>query len=222
MKKTGKKSILIIGMGRFGQHLAINLMEKGNDVMVIDCEEKELEPLLHTQASIKIGDCTNPDVLHSLDVASFDMVVVCIGTNFQSSLEITSMAKEMGAKYVVSKATREIQAKFLLRNGADEVVYPEKDLAEKCAVRYSTDNIFNYEELTQDYGIYEIPPLGEWVGKSIRENNIAAKFKISILGIRKENGATDIMPNPDYVIQKEEHLMVLAQDKTLNDILKKL
>ena len=144
---------------------------------------------------------------------NFDAVFVCIGTNFQSSLEITSLVKELGAKRVISKVTRDIQAKFLLRNGADEVIYPDKDIAEKWAERYSLDNIFDYIDLPGPYGIYEISPLQEWVGKSIRESNIAAKYKVSILGIRRSGDEEmNIMPSADYVIQDEEHLMVMAHN----------
>lgn len=215
------KSVLIIGLGRFGHHLTHNLLELQNDVMIVDIDEKKVEDLIPYATSTKIGDCTNPEVLGGLGVANFDIVFVCIGTNFQSSLEITSLVKEMGAKKVVSKATRDIQAKFLLRNGADEVIYPEKDIAEECAVRYSMDNIFDYMEMADGYGIYEIRPLTEWCGKSIRESNIAAKYHISILGIKKENGATNIMPSPDYVINDKEHLMVLANNNEIMPMLKK-
>ncbi len=216
------KSILIIGLGRFGHHLANNFLELGNEVMVVDSDEKKLEDLVPYATSVKIGDCTNPEVLRTLGLGNFDMVFVCIGTNFQSSLEITSLIKEMGAKRVISKATRDIQAKFLLRNGADEVIYPDKDIAEKCAARYSINNVFDYIELAQGYAIYEIPPQRDWVGKSIRASNIAAKYGISILGIRKKDGTSKIMPNADYIIDANEHLMVLAQNKVLDGILKKI
>lgn len=215
------KSILIIGLGRFGHHLAYNMLEKGNDVMVVDQEESRVEDLAPFATSTKIGDCTNPEVLKELGVGNFDIVFVCIGTNFQSSLEITSQAKEMGAKWVVSKATRDIQAKFLLRNGADEVIYPEKDIAEECAVKYSLNHIFDYIEMAEGYGVYEIFPLKEWCNKSIRMSNIAAVHKMSILGIKKEDGSTEMMPSPDYVISPKEHLLVLAKDSQLVDMMKK-
>lgn len=214
------KSVLIIGMGRFGHHLAYNMLEMGNDVMVIDNDEKKLEDIVPYATSSKIGDCTNPEVLKTIGVTNFDVIFVCIGTNFQSSLEITSLVKEMGAKKVVSKATRDIQAKFLLRNGADEVIYPDKDIAEKCAARYSVDNVFDYIELTEGYAIYEIPPLKEWKGRTIRESNIAAKYKVTILGIKEFGSHTKIMPNADYVIKEDEHLIVLASRNNIGKLLK--
>ena len=221
-REGNMKSVLVVGLGRFGHHLTHNLLELGNDVMIVDIDEKKIEDLVPYVTSAKIGDCTNPEVLKGLGIANFDIVFVCIGTNFQSSLEITSLAKEMGAKLVISKATRDIQAKFLLRNGADEVIYPEKDLAEGCAVRYSMDNIFDYMEMTDGYGIYEITPIPEWCEKSIRESNIAAKHRISILGIKTADGSTSIMPSPDYVINSKEHLIVLANNNVIMPMLKKV
>lgn len=215
------KSILVIGMGRFGHHLAQNFLEHGHDVMIIDQDEKKLEDMVPFATSTKIGDCTNEDVLKSLGIRNFDVVFVCIGTNFQSSLEITSLVKELGAKRVVSKATRDIQAKFLLRNGADEVIYPEKDIAKKCAERYSLDNIFDYIALPGDFGIYEMKPLPEWIGKSIRESNIAAKYRVSILGIRKKHELDmSVLPSPDYVITEHEHLMVMTSNATAEKLLR--
>lgn len=159
------KSVLIIGLGRFGHHLCKNMAELGNEVMIIDSDEKAVEDLAPIATSVLIGDCTNPEVLKNLGVGNYDICFVCIGSNFQSSLEITSQLKELGAKYVVSKATRDIQAKFLLRNGADEVVYPDRDIAEKSAKKFTANNVFDYIELSKDYSVYEIPPLKNWVGK---------------------------------------------------------
>ena len=214
------KSILIIGMGRFGHHLAQNFLEHEHDVMIVDENEEKLEDMVPYATSTRIGDCTKEEVLKSIGIRNFDVVFVCIGTNFQSSLEITSLVKEMGAKRVISKATRDIQAKFLLRNGADEVIYPEKDIAEKWAERYSLDNIFDYIDMPGAFGIYEMPPLKEWVGKSIRESDIAAKYKVSILGIKKPNEEEmRVMPGADYVIRDTDHLMVMAGNEVAERIL---
>ena len=214
------KSILIVGMGRFGHHLAKNFLENGHDVMIIDENEEKVEDMVPYATSTKIGDCTKEEVLNSLGIRNFDVVFVCIGTNFQSSLEVTSLLKELGAKRVISKATRDIQAKFLLRNGADEVIYPEKDIAEKWAERYSLDNIFDYIALPGGFGIYEMLPLKEWIGKSIRESNIAAKHKISILGIKKKTDAEmSIMPSAEYVITNDDNLMIMAENDTAEKLL---
>ena len=215
------KSILIIGMGRFGHHLTINFSRLGNEVMIVDEKEEELEDLLPYVTSAKIGDCTNEAVLQSLGIGNFDICFVCIGTNFQSSLEITSMVKEMGAKYVVSKANRDIPAKFLLRNGADEVIYPDRDIAEKLAVRFSANNLFDYIELTDEFSIYEIPPLEHWAGRTIKECNIRAKYHINIVAT-KAGSKVKPMPGPEHEIKKDEHLMVIGRKSDIDKILKQI
>ncbi len=215
------KSILIIGLGRFGRHLCGNLAQLGNEIMIVDSQEENLEEMLPYVVSAKIGDCTNEAVLRSLGVDNFDICFICIGTNFQSSLEITSMVKELGARYVVSKANRDIHAKFLLRNGADEVIYPDRDIAEKLAVRYSANHVFDYIELSSDFSIYEIPPLPSWVGKSIKEIGIRNKYNINVLGTKQASEAK-MMPGPDYVIQRDEHLMVIGKNEAVQKILNEL
>ena len=215
------KTVLIIGMGRFGQHLCRKMLKLNNEVMIVDRNEEAMEDLLPLVTNAKIGDCTNEEVLHSLGIGNFDLCFVCIGTNFQSSLEITSLLKEAGAKYVISKATRDIQAKFLLRNGADAVVYPEKDIAERIAVRYSADNVFDYIELDEEYSIYEIPPLREWIGKTNGEVDFRARLNSSIIGT-KLNGITSFLPGADHVFRADEHLMVIGKKKDIDKILKHL
>ncbi|MDE6363181.1 MAG: TrkA family potassium uptake protein, partial [Lachnospiraceae bacterium] len=207
--------------GTFWHHLAANFLKHDHDVMIVDEDEEKLADMVPYATSTRIGDCTNEEVLKSIGVRNFDVVFVCIGTNFQSSLEITSLVKELGAKRVVSKATRDIQAKFLLRNGADEVIYPDKDIAEKWAERYSLDNLFDYIDLPGAFGIYEVPPLKEWVGRSIRESDIAAKHKISILGIKKKHEEEmSVMPSADYIIRDTDHLMVMAGNEVAERLLK--
>ncbi len=216
------KSILIIGMGRFGQHLCRNLAALENEIMIVDQEEERLEDMLPLVVSAKIGDCTNETVLKSLGIDNFDICFVCIGTNFQSSLEITSMLKEMGARYVVSKANRNIHAKFLLRNGADEVIYPDRDIAEKLAVRYSANHVFDYIELTDEFSIYEIPPLPEWVGKSLKELALRHVHHISILAVKRPDGEMCMMPDANYVILADDHLMVIGMNTDIQKLLDRI
>lgn len=216
------KSILIIGMGRFGQHLCRNLASLDNEIMIVDQEEERLEDMLPFVVSAKIGDCTNETVLKSLGIGNFDLCFVCIGTNFQSSLEITSLIKQMGAKYVISKANRDIHAKFLLRNGADEVIYPDRDIAEKLAVRYSANHVFDYIELTDEFSIYEIPPLSEWVGKSLKDLMLRNIHHISILAVKRPEGGMEMMPAADYVIRPDDHLMVIGAKTDIDQLLKKM
>ena len=213
------KSVLIIGLGKFGHHLCHNMVRLGNEVMIVDEREEVMEDLLPFVTSAKVGDCTNIEVLKSLGVGNFDLCFVCIGTNFQSSLEITNQVKELGAKYVISKANRDIHAKFLLKNGADEVTYPDRDIAERLAIRLSANHVFDYVELTDGFGIYEIPPCDEWVGKSIREVNFRAKYHISILGTRKDE-QTSLLPAADHIFRKDAHLMVIGKMEDVDKLLK--
>lgn len=215
------KSVLIIGVGRFGRHLARKFVELGNEVMIVDILEEKMKQIISIVTTAQIGDCTNEDVLKSLGVRNFDICFVCIGDNFQASLEITSLLKEMGANYVVSRANREIHAKFLLRNGADEVVYPEKDIAEKAAIRYSADHVFDYIELTPEYSIVEIPPISVWIGKTIAEISVREKYQMNILAT-KVNGEIFPVPKADHVFREEEHLIVAAKKNDIVKLLKKI
>lgn len=214
------KSVLIIGLGRFGQHLCRKMVELKNEVMVIDEKEENVEAMMPIVTNAQIGDCTNVEVLKSIGVGNFDICFVCIGTNFQSSLEITSLLKENGAKYVISKATRDIQAKFLLRNGADEVIYPDRDIAEKAAFRYSSSHVFDYIELNDEYSIYEIPVAAEWVGRTIKDVNFRARYQVSILGI-KRGESTKLLPMADHEFDEKEHLMVIGRIEDVERLLKK-
>lgn len=213
------KSILVIGIGRFGRHLSYKLLELGNEVMVVDTNEENLREFLPIATNVQIGDCTKEEVLRSLGVSNFDLCFVCIGTNFQSNLEVTSLLKDMGAKFVISKVSKDTHAKFLLRNGADEVIDPEKDVAEKLAVRYSTNNLFNFIELTKDVSIYEITAAESWIGKSIKEVNFRVKYRVSILATKVGDRVVPL-PSADHIFRQEEHLIVMGQHNDVERILK--
>ncbi len=213
------KSMLVIGMGRFGKHLTKKLIELGNEVMVVDEQEENLEEVMPFATNVQIADCTREDVLRSFGVNNFDICFVCIGTNFQSSLEITSLLKELGAPLVISRASRDIQAKFLLKIGADEVIYPEMDVAEKVAVRCSATKLFDYYELSKDVSIYEIPLMPSWIGRSIAELNFRAKYGVTILATKKD-GRVEPMPTADYVFKEDEHLLIMGRHEEAEKMLK--
>lgn len=177
------KTILLIGLGRFGKHIAVKLNELGHEVMAVDRNEERVEEVLPYVTSAQIGDSMNEDFLKTLGVGNFDVCIVAIGNDFQGSLETTSLLKELGAKLVVARAARDIQAKFLLRNGADKIVYPEKQLAVWTAIRYTSDHIFDYIEIDKDYAIFEVEVPTGWIGKTIGEINIRQKYEISIMSI---------------------------------------
>ena len=204
------KSVLVVGMGRFGRHLAMKMQELGNDVMIADCDEAIINELSPQFTDAHIGDCTNESVLRAIGINNFDICFVAIGENFQSSLEVTSLLKELGAKHVVAKASRDIHAKFLLRNGADEVVYPERDMAEKLAIRHNANNIFDYIELTPEFAIYEIPIIKAWSGHSVASINVRNKYGVNILAI-KNGTALHPLPGGEYVFRPDDHLVVVGK-----------
>ena len=213
------KTFLIIGMGSFGHHLCRALAEQKCEVMIVDRVSEHLEDMLPYVASARVGDCTNPDVLRSFSVESFDACFVCLGEDVLGSLQVTSLLKELGAKKVFSKAEDDIQAKFLLRNGADEVIFPEQEVAVSLAVSESSDSIFDCIHLTADYSIYELEPLERWLGKSLRELNFRAKYDLTVIAAVK--GET-IRPNlgPNYVFRAEEHLLVLGRIEDIRKVIR--
>ena len=208
------KSILLIGVGRFGKHIAMKLNELGHEVMAIDVNEERINEILPYVVGAQIGNSTNFEFLRSLGINNYDVCIVAISSDFQSSLETTSLLKELGAKMVVSRAERDVQAKFLLRNGADEVVYPERQVAEWAAIRYSADHIMDYIELDEKYAIFEVVVPENWVGRSIGQIDIRKKYSINILGI-KYNDKMNIVIAPDIILTREMSLLVMGEYKTL-------
>lgn len=204
------KSILVIGMGILGQHLAGKMQELGNDVMIVDKDEEVIQELSPMFQDSFVGDCTNEGVLRSLGVNNFDYCFVAIGENFYASLEITSILKDLGAKYVISKAKRSRQAEFLKKIGADEVFYPEREIAEKLAVRYNASNIFDYIELTSEYSIMEIPILPDWIGRTIGNINVRLAYNINIIAIKNQN-TLNPAPGGNYKFKENDHIVVIGR-----------
>lgn len=210
------KSILLIGLGRFGRHIARKLHELNHEVMAVDKSEKRVDAVLPYVTNAQIGDSTDEDFLSELGVRNFDVCIVAIGDDFQGSLETTSLLKELGAKQVVARAARGVHAKFLLRNGADEIVYPEKQLAVWTAIRYSSDHIFDYIELDSEHAIFEIAVPKSWAGKTVGQLDIRKKHNINIMGT-KESGILKLNITPDTYLHSYETLLVLG---TIKDIQK--
>ena len=206
------KSILLIGLGRFGRHIAMKLDELHHQVMAIDKEDSRVEAILPYVTNAQIGDATNEDFLSSLGVRNFDVCIVAIGDNFQNSLETTALLKELGAKLVVSRAARDVHAKFLLRNGADEIVYPEKQLANWTAIRYSADHILDYIELDEEHAIFELSVPHDWIEKTVGQLDIRKKYNINIMAI-KTNGILDLRINSDTYLPSDSSMLVLGEIK---------
>ena len=208
------KNILLIGTGRFGRHIAIQLSQLGHQVMAVDTDEERINEVMPFVTNAQIGDSTNAEFLRSLGIGNFDVCMVTISGNFQNSLETTSLLKELGAKCVVSRAERDVQAKFLLRNGADHIVYPEKQVAKWAAIRYTADHIFDYIEIDEQHAIFEVEVPEGWAGKSIGELDIRRKFGINILGIKRA-GKTDVSVTPETVLAKDETILALGEYKAM-------
>lgn len=204
------KSILVIGLGRFGKHLALKMQELGNDVMVVDREEEIIEQYAPLFTDAHIGDCCQESVLRSLGINNFDICFVTIGEDFQSSLEVTSLLNELGAEFIVSRAKEDRQAKLLKKIGAHEVIYPEKEIAEKLAIRCNAKNIFDYIQLTPEYSIYEIPIIEQWVGKSIESVNVRSKYGVNIIAVKNEKRVNPL-PGAEYKFMPHDHIVVIGK-----------
>ena len=209
-----KKNVLLIGAGRFGKHMAMQLNQLGHQVMAVDTDENRINDVMNIVTNAQIGDSTNAEFLKSLGVGNFDVCMVTIGDSFQNSLETTSLLKELGARYVVSRAERDVQEKFLLRNGADQVVYPEKQMAKWTAIRYSSDHVFDYIEIDSQYAIFEVEIPENWIGKNVGQLDIRKKYGINILATRKY-GKTDVAVSPETVLNGDATILVLGEYKAI-------
>ena len=214
-----KKTILLIGLGRFGLHIAKKLHELGHEIMAVDVNEEKINQAVSFVTDAQIGNSTNEDFLKSLGINNYDLCIVTISNDFQSSLETTSLLKELGAKKVISRAERDGQAKFLLRNGADEIVYPEKQLASWMAIKYSADHILDYIEIDNEHAIFEVSVPKEWIGKTIGEIDIRKQYGINILGIKDENKLS-VDVTPSQVLNSELSLLVIGDYKRLQKCFK--
>ncbi len=211
------KSILIIGLGRFGRHMAQKFIENGHEVLAIDENEERADAAVGMIQQIMIGDATDERFMESLGIRNFELAVIAIGENFQSVLEITVLLKDLGCKYIVARATRDVHKKLLLRNGADYVVYAEREIAERLAIKFGADNIFDYIELTPEIGIYEIAIPDKWVGRSILDLSIRTKYHISVLATKKGNQIYPL-PHPNHVFTGDESVMVMGTFEDVNNV----
>jgi trk system potassium uptake protein TrkA len=213
-QKRKPKSILIIGMGRFGRNLALKMQELGNSVMVVDIKTQLEQDISYLFNDYMIGDCTNKNVLGAIGVGNFDICFVTIGNNFEASIVITSLLRTFGAKYIVTKTDHDIQRDVLKKVGADDVVFPDRDFAEKLAIRYNYDKIFDYMELPGDYSIYETAIPKSWIGKKIITLDVRRKYEINILAIK--NGTTlQPVTESDYIFKEGDEIIVMAKEKDI-------
>lgn len=209
------KTVLLIGLGRFGRHIAMELNELNHQVMAVDKDENKVNAVLPYVTNAQIGDSTSEEFLASIGVRNFDLCIVAIGDNFQSSLETASLLKELGAKKVIARAERDVQAKFLLRNGADEVVYPEKQMAVWTAIRYSSDHILDYIALGDDHAIFEIEVPGNWVGKTIGQLDVRKRYHVNIMAIKQQGKFSMTVITPDTALPADSSILVLGTQRDI-------
>lgn len=208
------KNILLIGLGRFGKHIAMQLNEMGHEIMAVDINEERVNRILPFVTNAQIGDSTDASFLESLGIGNFDICFVTIGGSFQNSLEITSLLKELGANLVISRAERDVQEKFLLRNGADRVVYPEKQVAKWASIRYADDHILDYMEVDASHAIFEVAIPDEWIGRSVGELDIRRRYNINILAVKKEREVS-VTISVNTVLEADSTLLVLGDYKAI-------
>lgn len=213
------KSFLLIGLGRFGKHVARKLSELDHSVLAVDIDELRVNDVLSIVSNAQIGDATNEVFLESLGVGNFDACIVAIGDNFQSSLEATSILKELGAKKVISRAATDVHEKFLRRNGADEVVYPEKQLAGWTAISCTADNIMDYIEIDTDHSVLEVDLPDGWEGKTVAEVDVRKRFGFNILAIRR-SGKLNMSIAPDLMFEAGDVLLILGKFEKLQKLFK--
>ena len=209
------KSVLLIGLGRFGRHIAEQLNSLGHEVMAIDHNEERVNKALPFVTNAQIGDSRNEAFLRTLGIPNFDLCIITIASDFQSSLETTSLVKELGGKLVIARAERDVQQKFLLRNGADEVVYPENQIARWMAIRYTSDHVLDYIEIDGDHAIFEIKVPKEWIGKTVGQIDIRRRYNVNIMGVR-QNGKMSVSVTPETMLTEDKSLLVVGDYKTLH------
>ena len=208
------KNILLIGLGRFGHHMAQQFYAMGHEVMAVDRQEERVNQVLTFVTDAQIGDSTDGAFLASLGVGNYDLCVVAIGDSFENSLVTTSLLKELGAGRVIARASRGIKERLLLRNGADEVVYPEKQLARWTAIRYSSDHILEYWALDHDYAVYELAVPEAWLGQTVDQLDLRKKYGLNILGIRYD-GHLNMDIRPQTILDKGASVLVLGPETVI-------
>ena len=213
------KNILLIGLGRFGRHMAQTLSDLHHQVLVIDKDEHKVQEAMSYVTNAEIGDATDPALIDALGVKDFDLCVVTMSHDLQASLEITALLKEKGAPFVLVRVSRDTHAHFLLSCGADEIIYPEKQMADWAAVRYSDDHVYDYTRLSPDHAIYETEIPETWVGHTMVDLGVRQRSRLNILAVRR-NGDVDPMPSPSYQFRANDHVVLLGSDKDVQKFLR--
>ena len=213
------KNVLLIGLGRFGRHMAQKLHDLHHQVLAIDKDERRVQDAMAYVTNAEIGDAADPSLIGSLGVRDFDLCVVTMGHDLQASLEITALLKKHGAPFVLARVARDAHAQFLLRCGADDVIYPEKQMGDWAAVRYSSDHIFDYIRLSPEHAIYETAIPETWIGHTVVDLAVRQKYRLNILAIRR-NGQVEPMPGPTHRFNSDERIILLGSVRDVQKFLR--
>ncbi len=213
------KSFVVIGLGRFGTEVACRLYESGNEVLVIDNSSELVQQISNDVTHAVVGDARDVGVLRALGVASFDCAVVAIGGSLADSVLATMNLKELGVPKIVCKAHNETHRQVLQKLGADQVVIPEKENAARLAKNLVSPNLLEYIELSEEYGIIEVPAPKSWVGKTLIELNVRAKLGVNIIAIER-GGAINVAPGANYKIEDGDIMVILGDNAALQAVQK--
>lgn len=214
------KNVLIIGVGRLGYHIAKELNKFNAQILAIDTDESRLQKVDQYVSKTIIGDSSDLDFLRTIGINTFDECIVTISDSFQASIETVMNLKELGAKKITARASKESQNSLLTKIGADLVIYPERQLAKWTALHCGTDSVYDYMDLDNDYGIFEVNVPKDWDGKSLTELDLRKKYEINIIGIKDANGIRVVI-GPKYVLKENEKVIILAKEDNINKVLGK-
>ncbi|KJS83649.1 MAG: hypothetical protein JM58_12290 [Peptococcaceae bacterium BICA1-8] len=213
-----RKQYAVIGLGRFGESVAKTLSSLGHDVLGIDTSECKVQAIVNDITHAVQADAREEETLRALGIRNFDVAVVAIGNDLESNIFITVMLKEMGVKYVVTKAQSNLHGKVLDKIGADKIIYPEKDMGVRLAHNLVTSNVMDYIELSPEYGVVEIITPAKFINKSLGELNLRAKYGISVMAIKKKGDLVIVAPGAEATIEENDVLIIVSS----NDALAKL
>lgn len=213
------KNVLLIGLGRFGRHMAQKLSDLNHQVLAIDRNEHKIQEAMSYVTNAEIGDASDPALIEALGVKDFDLCVVTMSHDLQASLEITALLKKNGAPFVLVRVSRDAHAQFLLACGADEIIYPEKQMADWAAVRYTGDHVYDYTRLSSDYAIYETEIPDNWVGRTVADLGVRQRYRLNILALRR-NGAVDPMFGPATAFRTGDRIILLGSDRDVQKFLR--
>lgn len=213
------KSYIVIGLGRFGSQAAKRLCELGCEVLAIDCNSDLVQPISGVVTQAVVADARDKEVLRALGAKDFECAIVAIGTDLADSVLATMNLKELGVPYIVCKASDETHRQVLLKLGADRVVIPEQEQADRLAKSLSSPNVLEYIELSDEHGIVEIPAPKSWQGKSLKELNVRAKLGVNIIAIETD-GNINVSPSADYKIAQNDIMVVLGDTAALEAVQK--